>query len=242
MAIEDFELCIKPKFNLELWRYMDLEKFESLLKNSSLFFCRADRFADPFEGSIPKREVKEDISGLSNQHRLMKKQKIINCWHINNSENDSMWKLYLKSNEGIAIRTTVERLKLSFANTKELVFCSQVRYLDYEKDIWYHETDYPHTRYNMFIPLVHKRIEFIQENELRLIHSIDYREFSNDYWEKQPIEKGKNIRIDINVLVDEIYCAPTCDNYQTSKTERIIQRYGYKFNVKKYKLSSQPYY
>ncbi|NLE62949.1 MAG: hypothetical protein GX612_03820, partial [Bacteroidales bacterium] len=106
MAIEDFELCIKPKFNFELWRYMDLEKFESLLKNSSLFFCRADRFADPFEGSIPKREVKENISGLSNQHILMKKQKIINCWHINNNENDSMWKLYLKSNEGIAIRTT----------------------------------------------------------------------------------------------------------------------------------------
>jgi len=242
MAIEDFELCIKPKFNFELWRYMDLEKFESLLKNSSLFFCRADRFADPFEGSIPKREVKENISGLSNQHILMKKQKIINCWHINNNENDSMWKLYLKSNEGIAIRTTFERLKLAFVNTIEQVFCSQVRYLDYEKDIWYHETDYPHTSYNLFIPLIHKRIEFIQENELRLIHSIDYPEFSNEYWEKQPIEKGKNIRIDINVLVDEIYCAPTCDDYQISKIEGIIQKYGYEFDVKKSKLSSQPYY
>ena len=242
MAIEDFELCIKPKLDLEIWRYMDLEKFELLLKNSALFFCRADRFADPFEGSIPKKEVKKDIEGISNQHKLMKKQRIINCWHINNNENDSMWKLYLKSNEGIAIKTTVERLKSSFINTDEQVFCSKVRYLDYEKDIWFDATDYPHTRYNLFIPLVHKRIEFIQENELRLIHSIDYKEFLDNYWDNQPIEKGKNIRVDINILIDKIYCAPTCDNYQISKIDGIIKKYGYSFNIKKSKLSNLPYY
>lgn len=34
-----------------LWRYMDLAKFLQLLEGSALFFCRADKFEDPFEGA-----------------------------------------------------------------------------------------------------------------------------------------------------------------------------------------------
>ncbi len=33
-----------------LWRYLDYAKFEDLLKSSTLYFSRPDRFHDPFEG------------------------------------------------------------------------------------------------------------------------------------------------------------------------------------------------
>jgi hypothetical protein len=38
--------------NHPIWRYMDLPKFVSLLENSSLFFPRADKLGDHFEGSF----------------------------------------------------------------------------------------------------------------------------------------------------------------------------------------------
>ena len=31
-----------------LWRYMDFTKFVAMLKDESLFYCRADLLGDPF--------------------------------------------------------------------------------------------------------------------------------------------------------------------------------------------------
>jgi hypothetical protein len=40
-----------PADNIILWRFMDFTKFVSLLKENALFFTRADKFEDPFEGA-----------------------------------------------------------------------------------------------------------------------------------------------------------------------------------------------
>ena len=40
-----------PQNNDVLWRFMDFTKFLSLLKSKALFFTRADKFQDPFEGA-----------------------------------------------------------------------------------------------------------------------------------------------------------------------------------------------
>jgi len=44
----------------------------------------------------------------------MRRYVFVNPWHKNEFESAAMWKLYLKSEEGVAIRTTVERLKHAF--------------------------------------------------------------------------------------------------------------------------------
>src|SRR4051794_7973394 len=36
-----------------IWRYMDLPKFLSLIRESNLHFTQLDRFADAFEGAMP---------------------------------------------------------------------------------------------------------------------------------------------------------------------------------------------
>ena len=36
-----------------LWRYMNFEKFVNILATEFLFFTRADKFDDPFEGFTP---------------------------------------------------------------------------------------------------------------------------------------------------------------------------------------------
>jgi hypothetical protein len=116
----------KPNPNSIIYRYFDLEKFESLLRDRALFFCRSDKFSDPFEASVPKKEVdyrvterrshtsysnriisneeaQKSSQDLGDLHKRSRKSFIVNCWHINNGESDAMWRLYLKTNEGVAV-------------------------------------------------------------------------------------------------------------------------------------------
>src|ERR1700683_2568059 len=125
-----------------LWRYISREKLESLLKDRALFFCRADKFTDPFEGSIPKREadyrpkeamrrqtafqrpidgkmVEDNIAGISSLHRRFKSATVVNCWQINLNESDAMWRLYLKDNEGVAIQTTAAKMMAAIQSCPE---------------------------------------------------------------------------------------------------------------------------
>jgi hypothetical protein len=265
MSVESFNMCIEPDPDEIIWRYMDLTKFESILKNKAIFFCRADRFSDPFEGSIPRREAeyrikerksisdyfgnefdpisaKKSIESISNFHLEFKKKHVINCWHINNDENDAMWRLYLDSNEGIAIKTTIQNLLNSFIDTKNIIHISKVRYLNYDKDIWYDAKEYPVESYNMFVPLVHKRIEFKQEEEVRLIHSLNTDMSLDIFWGSQPYPNGMNIPINVNTLINEVFTPPTCDDTQIHRIKEIIEKYKFNFNIVKSGLSNQPYY
>ena len=44
----------QPKDKDTVWRYMSFEKFANILATESLFFTRADRYDDKFEGYIPE--------------------------------------------------------------------------------------------------------------------------------------------------------------------------------------------
>src|SRR5258708_2137823 len=128
MPVIDQEILIKPPNESIIWRYMDLDKFESILKEKGLFFCRSDKFTDPFEGSIPrinsafrvtaekqvaatlKRKIThEDAMNKSDNtgklHQKFRRAFVVNCWHINQGESDAMWKLYSETKKGIAIQS-----------------------------------------------------------------------------------------------------------------------------------------
>jgi len=251
--------------NAIIWRYMDIEKYESLLRERALFFCRADKFSDPFEGSLPKREADyrieeakyhfqrnrkpfdkelamKNIEATGDLHVKYKRGTVVNCWHINNNESDAMWRLYLKDNEGVAIQSSKERIYNSIKNVKEKIGFSKVRYLDYEKDVFHHPENYPHTNYNLLAPLFHKRIEFTHENEFRLYEQIGDGINNQDYWDKQPNHKGKLIGVDIVSLVERIVLPPTVDERTETLIKEITGQYGFKFEFYKSKLQTTPHY
>lgn len=260
MPIIHPEVGIKPDPNLVLWRYMELDKFHSLLERKALFFCRADKFADPFEGSLPRVEfdyrpksqreasafygntttdeqIAESIAGLTHEHLEFRRRHVVNCWHINSNESDAMWRLYLKSNEGVAIQTTAKRLMSALANIAAEVDISKVRYIDYDKDCFHHARNYDHRSYNLFMPLVHKRNEFVHERELRLIHEVDDARLKKDYWTTQEFEQGMFIEIDLGVLIDKIILPPTSDDAVRMKAENIATSLGYNFSFEKSTLA-----
>ena len=50
--------------NIKIWRYQSLSKLISNLLEGSLFFSRADRLEDKYEGSLPKLNIRERRSAL----------------------------------------------------------------------------------------------------------------------------------------------------------------------------------
>ena len=52
----------------------------------------------------------------------------VSCWHINQHENDAMWKAYTCSSRSVAIRTTFAALRTCLPSYVDIGI---VRYLDY---------------------------------------------------------------------------------------------------------------
>src|SRR4030066_2211573 len=108
---------------IPIWRYMDFTKFVSMLENQGLFFSRADKLDDPFEGSysLGNKNLRHEVykeykisesafKTLSQFRSWVRKWTMVNCWHINTYESAAMWKLYTKSNEAIAVKSTYQQL------------------------------------------------------------------------------------------------------------------------------------
>jgi len=264
MSIEHHDDLIQIEPNAILWRYINIEKFFSLLKTKSLF-CRSDKFSDPFEGTSPKKEVEyrpttfQQICRFYNIpfstekfneveakkidfNRRTRIGTIVNCWHINNYESDTMWQLYLKTNEGVAIQSNPKRIFNSFIETKESIYSSKVRYIDYNRDIWHHPTEYPIESENSLTPFIHKRVEFKSECEFRLFHILHDVLFyqGEKYWDNQENHIGKFINVNIEELIEKIVFPPTIDTKSQEKIELNVKELGYNFIFHKSTLNQTP--
>jgi len=248
---------IKVGPNSTIYRYFELDKFEYLLRDRALFFCRCDKFEnDLFEGSVPKtevenrpsqikniasyfnhpisdKEVKQKDQGLGNVYKKLKKSFVVNCWHINNGESDAMWKLY--TNKGIAIRSTVKNLIVSLKDCKEQIYLSKVSYKNYDIDIF-------DGKPSLLSPIVHKRKAFAHENDVRLIEQVNEAVKDVNYWETTKNHKGKNIACNINKLINKIILCPKSDIDSEENVKSLLNKFGFNYAIEKSKLDDEPIY
>jgi hypothetical protein len=99
---------VLPDGDAVIWRYLSLPKYASMLAQKALFFARADRLGDEFEGSFPRRNLAVTDAALlqgfahfgENAHpvanmvaatlsasrRKATECVALNCWHV--SEHD----------------------------------------------------------------------------------------------------------------------------------------------------------
>ena len=250
-----------------IWRYFDIQKFQSLLENQALFFCRTDKLDDRFEGSIPRREAanridddraiaqgfgrpfdfekaKENSVAMGDLHRKFKRGMVVNCWHINKEESDAMWRLYLRDNKGVAIQSSASRIKRVVESGELKIGMSKVRYLDYEHGIWYHPQEYPHINYNLITPFVHKRLEFIHEAEFRLYHQIDEAINSEEFWGKKggywKTENGIYVKVNLCDLIERIVLPPTVDEENEMVIKSLVFSASFNFPIEISKLKREP--
>ncbi|HKM70636.1 MAG TPA: hypothetical protein VJX94_11375 [Stellaceae bacterium] len=244
----------QPNDDEPVWRYMDFAKFVTLLDTKTLFFARADGFDDPFEGSYPHENVSfyrnyhesvplpPDIrdklvalmnESMSNFLRNLRRWTALNCWHLNNYESAAMWHLYLKSNDGIAIRTKYGNLRDSFKNTSEPIRIGKVHYIDYDHDII--------EGTSVFSPFLHKRNSFAHEREVRaLVSKLPITEGLDSSHET--MTRGINIEVDLNLLIEIIHVAPQAPEWLRNVVDSVVRRFGYKFEVQRSDMDRDPIY
>lgn len=230
--IEGHEIFIPPHLKTEkIWRYMDFTKYVDLLNTQSLYFSRSDQFEDVFEGSFPKSaiEKREKVNAIMarkfpnaesfkdddwSQHGEKQRQDFaINCWHLNEFESAAMWKLYLKSNEGIAVQSTYGRLYDCLDKSSQSFFVGKVNYIDYDKDYF--------DPFQLINPFIYKRKSFEYEKEIRAV-----------FWQAAPANSeidlkqgGFKVRVRLQELVEKVYVSPDSPIWLTKLVEEVSLKY-----------------
>jgi hypothetical protein len=146
----------------------------------------------------------------------------------------------MDNNDGVAIQSSGARITQAMEEAGESIEMSKVRYIDYERDIWYHPENFPHRSYNMITPLIHKRIEFAHEQEFRLFHLIEEATRVPDYW--QPGQNGNNIAVNLDRLIERVFMHPTATEEARASVQNLVAAAGLDKPVVFSQLSSQPYY
>lgn len=215
-----------------LWKYMLFSKLVKLL-SGNLYMNRIDQFEDVFEWHFPaktKKALEESpYEALLRMERLGRQILYVSCFHAAEYETAFMWHQYSQQ-DGVAIQITEERVKKAFINTKEKIYLSKVKYLDYA-------TDYidPTQLFNLAI---HKRKSFEFEQEVRCIcmkMPSEMKSTDNLYDIKTP--KGIKIPVDLNLLIDKIYLFPYAPKYLEDNVKVLID----KFNLHEEIISSDLY-
>ncbi len=160
-----------------VWRYMDIDKFYSILDVNALYLCRADLLQDRFEGTYSRRQILMDegwfrkineshmIESEKERRRKDRLKTFISCWSMGHCDLDLMWKGYIRNPPGVAIRSSVRRLKDICDKAADYwpLDISIVTYFDHAggKRINYYGT--PSTFF-------YKDNHFRLDNEFRIIH------------------------------------------------------------------------
>lgn len=219
-----------------IWRYMDFSKYVDLLDSRRLFFSRLDilREQDPYEGSFIPLFFTSRKRDKSAKRKLRKfdgtfpKDVYVSCWYLGNSESAALWELFPKSDEGIAVRSTVERLhnSLSLGASGLQIICRRIVY-GHDK-IRAKKSD--KSQFTGDDAIFTKRQCFKHEKELRLAI---YR-----YGLSNPLpRKCMRVETDLNIMISEIIISPEAPCWIAGLVERVTKKYGFSFKIRQSNLN-----
>lgn len=215
--------------NTIVWKYLDLSKFLDLLMSQKLFMSRSDKFEDQYEGTFSEptyeeiKRISESNPEFLQYYKSHREKVAISSWHINEYESFAMWQIFTQNSEGLAIQSTVERLKKALDSEKNHEqYIGEVNYIDYKKE--YIPFD------DMFFPFLFKRKSFQYEREVRIISDVTQSNIK--------LNDGLKINVDINQLIEKIYIHPKSENWYKNLVIQLVKELGFDFTIEKSDLES----
>jgi len=222
LSIGEDPFFIQPSSKFaRLWRYMDFTKFLALLEDSALFFSKATRFEDPYEGAFSKsnRQHRDFVLSRTQQEpqpvvEQDSEHYAISCWYAATHESAAMWQLYAGSNDAIAIRTSFGKLRTALPDCVKI---GLVKYADYNQQ-WISEQAPIHR-------FMYKRISFKHEAELRAIIDLDD---PNVPLNGQIRNGNYVVGLDLNRLITHVFVSPKSQDWYFDLVCKVCKRYGLK--------------
>lgn len=197
-----------------IWRYIKDEEITikgikidvilNMLETKCLHFTRSDKFEDEWEGTPSRKDYA--MYDLLNKCRI---RTTINCWQKNDFESYLMWKTYIGKENGIAIQSSIGRLKNVFENSiGNDEYIGKLKYCKFR--------DFP-TETNRFQPVLRKRIQYEDEAEVRVISTKQNDGVFDEY--------GINIPVSFDKLIEKVYISPNSDELFHDKIKYLFNKY-----------------
>jgi hypothetical protein len=229
MYINSSNITLPEDNNTIVWKYLDLSKFLDMLLSQQLFMSRSDKFEDQYEGTFSEPTFEEIKKIAANNPKFLdyykshREKVVISSWHINEYESFAMWQIFTKNNEGLAIQSTIGRLKEALRPENRIEqYIGNVNYIDYKKEyIPFDDT---------FFPFLFKRKSFQYEREVRIISDVSAQNIS--------VNEGLKINVDLSQLIEKIYIHPKSENWYKKLVIELVSKLDFKIEIEKSDLES----
>jgi hypothetical protein len=201
---------ITPADETEIWRYLDVFKFVDLVLTRELFLCRLDRLGDPREGRLPESVLATDAfvqENVSTIEATVRECVCVNCWHCREDEVLQMWHEYAACGTGLAIQSTIGRLKAALTSASGEQFIGKVTYLDYK------HADCSVNGRDLTAALCLKDHSFRHEQEVRVIMITD-----------DDGTAGTRAKVDLSHLIDKVVVGPYAPGLAKTAMKRLMDR------------------
>jgi hypothetical protein len=228
-----------PPDETVIWRYMDLPKFLFMLEHGTLYFALLSEFEDKWEAVLDR----ELTAGIANQFTAASGQVIglfqdyfqhtaVNCWYCGGEESIAMWRLYTKSEFGIAIKSSVRDLKRALTVSDTDVFIGAVVYRDHTTAPAQTLSPYEITPYKA---ILQKRVCYKHECELRAITHFLSAFADNAQPGTLPDtpypQRGGPVTVHLSTLIQSITTGPNFPDWAWTLLESALARAGVKSPV-----------
>jgi hypothetical protein len=229
MYINSSNITLPEDNDTIVWKYLDLSKFLDMLLSQQLFMSRSDKFEDQYEGTFSEPTFEEIKKIAANNPKFLdyykshREKVVISSWHINEYESFAMWQIFTKNNEGLAIQSTIGRLKNALQPENRIEqYIGNVNYIDYKKEyIPFDDT---------FFPFLFKRKSFQYEREVRIISDVSAQNIS--------VNDGLKINVNLNELIEKIYIHPKSENWYKKLVIELVSKLDFKIEIEKSDLES----
>lgn len=222
-----------------LWRYVDAAKFFDFLENSTLFFCRGDKFEDKFEGAFTSTLRQKIIESYKTNKidftyeefkQELRQRVFVNCWHRSRDDSAAMWALYGKSECSVALTTTVGRLAnaLEEQRLSHDLALERVEYIKHWRDPELDITPYARV-------FAYKTKAYEHEKEMRVLLDRSLGGFDTEVK-----DVGIAIKVNPATLLRSIVIAPEAPAWFDALVKKAAKRYGLVVDIRNSKLSGDP--
>lgn len=238
-----------PHDDVMIWRYMELPQFLMLLEEQNIYFALKSELPDRWEFAIP-HQMELSIAnhfGPSASGSMMSlfdefpKSIAVNCWHENTSESIAMWSLYTHEGPGIAIQTSIGKLKASLSVVPQDVYIGRVRYEDYDSNSG---EILPQSELTPIRNVLQKRRCFEHEHEVRAFLHItppfpDAPVPGQIFIYPYP-KTGVSVHVELKHLIERVVISPYFPRWATSIIDRALSRACLSPRVETSNVHSEP--
>lgn len=210
----------------KIYRYMCLSQFLSIVETKHIYFRKITTWQDKWEAPFisvkycsdnPKKQDSEYNMDVS----LDKAREYVfaMCWSLNH-ESDSMWRIYSRDKEGIAIGTTVAEIKrINCSDCFERIILAKVNYYDKPEDAVEIFKKFPSIHCNALL----KRNTFKHEDEVRIIAIKNREDISEDH------EIHIYVPVEPTNFITSVIIDPSAEEWYVEAIKKYCKRLNFNF-------------